>query len=76
MALEQVIPKRNEPRYPTDIIIKVKVSKWNPFSTVKARLIDISWHGFQIEFYKNISVKNGSIIKLDIPVEPLNLDKK
>ena len=72
MTPGQVIPKRNEPRYPSDLIISVKISKWNPFSKVKARLLDISWSGFQIEFFKSISLKNEKKIRLEIPLDKLN----
>ena len=72
MPQDQIIPKRNEPRYASDLIIGIKLSKWNPFSKVKARLIDISWSGFQIEFFKSVKIKHDQHIQLHISLEKIN----
>ncbi|KAB8033769.1 PilZ domain-containing protein [Fluviispira multicolorata] len=67
-------PKRKEPRYGTAIVVDVQMTKWNPLKKVKAILLDLSWHGFKIEFVKKVQLKNGNPLHLKIPIEQFQID--
>ncbi len=68
-------PKRSEPRYETALVAEIYMHKWNPILKKKAVILDLSWHGFKIEFIneQKLSVKNGSDLKIRIPINQFNI---
>ena len=68
-------PKRKEPRYETALVADVFMNKWNPLNKKKAIILDLSWHGYKVEFIKNqkFSVKNGSHLIIRIPINQFNI---
>ncbi|APJ03560.1 hypothetical protein [Silvanigrella aquatica] len=69
------IPKRKEPRYETAIVADVFIKKWNPIAKKKVVVLDLSWHGFKIEFMneKTWDVKSGATFTIRIPITQFNI---
>jgi len=69
------ILKRKEPRYETAIIANIYTNKWNPISKKKAVVLDLSWHGFKIEFIneKKWDIKIGTTLIIRIPINQFNI---
>lgn len=66
--MDNLFSERRESRYDANLIIDVKIVRWNPFSWKKAKLMDFSKGGFRIEFTEDLSLKNTENIKLMIPL--------
>jgi hypothetical protein len=68
-------PKRSEPRYETALVAEIFMHKWNPMLRKKAVVLDLSWHGFKIEFIneQKLSVKNGAALTIRIPITQFNI---
>lgn len=70
-------PQRSEPRYETALVAEIFMHKWNPIPICKKKVIvlDLSWHGFKIEFINEdkLNVKNGSTLIIRIPITQFNI---
>ena len=68
-------PKRSEPRYETALIAEIFMNKWNPMMKKRAVVLDLSWHGFKVEFIEEqkLKVKNGSALTIRIPITQFNI---
>lgn len=68
-------PKRSEPRYETALVADIFMHKWNPLLKKKVVVLDLSWHGFKVEFMdkQKLTVKNGSAMSIRIPINQFNI---
>lgn len=67
-------PKRKEPRYKTSIVVDIFLNNWNPFSKTKGIVLDISWHGFQLEFINKVKIKQNQSFTIKLPLAQYNIE--
>ena len=61
------------PRFRSHALVELRLSNWNPFSTVSAVLLDLSWQGFKIEFVDSVKLRPGAELDMVIPLAPFHI---
>ena len=61
------------PRFRSHALVDMRLSQWNPFSTVSAVLLDLSWQGFKVEFVNSIKLRPGAELAMIIPLAPFRI---
>lgn len=65
---------RKTPRFESHALVEVRTSRWNPFSTKSAILIDISVEGFKVEFVSALKkIAFGSKVRITVPLAPFGI---
>ncbi len=74
MEMDQSNGLRKTPRFESHALVEIRTSRWNPFSTKSAILIDISADGFKVEFVSPLSpLRFGGKVRMCIPLAPFGI---
>ena len=72
-VLDEPSVKTRSARYLSHAIVEVRRLRWLPLFCSSAVLLDMSHHGFKLEFMGEVTVAPGSQYWLVIPLAPLGI---
>ena len=66
-------PVQRFPRFQSHALVDVRTSRWNPFKTASAVLLDLSVEGFKLEFVSAVTLRVGQRVRLVVPLAPFQI---
>jgi len=66
-------PVQRFPRFQSHALVDVRTSRWNPFATSSAVLLDLSLEGFKVEFVNRLKLSVGQRVQLIVPLAPFQI---
>lgn len=70
--MNNLLNHRNQ-RFPSHALVEVRRFKYIPFGSQSAVLLDLSLHGFKVEFTSDFAAKVGRIYWISVPLSPLGI---